>query len=451
MDGTTSSKPTLGIFSINSCGGCVEQLLNADTLLVDLADQVDIVYWQRLMDTQCPEHVDIAVVEGAVASERDLDYLGHIRDIADNVVALGMCACGLNRNEDEREYKPLHSHIDVDYRVRCCPVDALDFIKVIQKVIYRNNTFESTAALCGVCRANEIECVFDCGKLCAGLVTQVSCDAICTRLGSTCFGCSGVSPNAQIETASSVFAHAKSSSTLDEFLEACNVDRLLSQETGGLDIEKSTFVSSRRCGRHSHNRVVEHLRSYERDNGLQVAKRCEDVRDALVQIEAAKNNISDLYFEDLRMANGFDSFLEFYKSNPELGLEFLETRLTLNTALSEISGRAVHPITLTAGGFTTPISEDVLTDVREDLLTILDFAIRSVDFANELWKNTTPKDETPALTHVLAIWNDMSEEARFAAAKAGLRAPEDDSRRECVAKAVAVIDYIRGAIDKLSL
>ena len=64
MDRTTSSKPTLGIFSINSCGGCVEQLLNADTLLVDLADQVDIVYWQRLMDSQCPEHVDIAVVEG---------------------------------------------------------------------------------------------------------------------------------------------------------------------------------------------------------------------------------------------------------------------------------------------------------------------------------------------------------------------------------------------------
>lgn len=446
----SNNKPTLGIFSLSSCGGCQEQILNTDTLLLDLADQVEIVYWPKIMESEFPKKLDIAIVEGAINGVELANLLSKIREVSDKVIALGMCACELNWRDDEKKYKGLSTLVDVDFKVRCCPIDALDFIKVVQHAIYGNNTFESTASLCGKCKMNEIECVLDYGRLCSGLVTQVSCDAICTKLGATCYGCGGISVNAQLETAQRVFDATQKNSTLDDFLEGCNVDRLLDQNLEGLDIEMSTFVKSRKCGRHSHRNVVAHLREHEKLKSLDVCCKVEAIRDALLEIECAKNYLSELYFEDLRKASSYDNFYDFCRDCPELLKAFLETRLILNSALTEISGRAVHPITLKVAGFTTEVTDRLLFEVREDLKTTLDFAIATVDLANSLWEKTDAPLKTPAMDIVLANWDDMCEDARFAAAKAGLRAPEDDSRRECVAKAVASINCIQIAIDKLS-
>ena len=446
---STSTKPTLGIFSLNSCNGCQEQVLNADTILPELADQVEIVYWKKIMEADFPEHLDIAVIEGAIETSKDNELATKIRGISEKVIALGLCACGLNWKDDERTFKPLNSCIDVDLVVRCCPIDTTDFINAVQKAIYGRNTFISTATLCGTCKMNEVECILDYGRLCGGLITQTGCGAICTNLGETCYGCGGISVNSQIETAKYVFANTNESETLDEFLEACNVDRLLQQNIDNLDIDKAAFVVSRKCGKHSHRNVIEFLKNYELENSLAVNLDVQNLRDAILEISNARNYLSDLFFNSLRKAYSYNSFFDFYKEQTDTVSEFLETRLILNTALTELTGRAIHPITLKAGGVSTQVSEEALRDIREDLETIVDFAISTVDLSNKLWEKTEVADETPVLNEVMQIWNEMCDDARFAAAKAGLREPETDSRRECVAKAVYVVNCIRTAIEKL--
>ena len=441
---TADNKPTLGIFSLNSCNGCQEQILNADTLLPEVDNQARFVYWPKVMDAEVPEHVDIAVIEGAIKTQEDEAYAKKVREIADKVIAIGMCATGLNWKDEEKAYKPLTSAIVVDYKVRCCPIDTAKFIKVLQTAINGNNTFESTATLCGACKMNEVECLFGSGRLCGGLITQTGCEAICTSLGSVCYGCGGVSMNAQLETAQNVFEQVSPGSKLDDILDVCSTDRLLAQNIEGLDKDASAFVVSRKCGRHSHKNMIEHVKQWEFDNSILVDAGVEWFRSAIVEISDARNYLSDLYFDTLRRAYGYDSFFAFYEDRTELAKEFLQTRVILNNALTELTGRAIHPITLDIAR-----SPELRSEVSKDIETCIDFAVSSVDLANELWENTESPDKTPVLDDVLEKWSDMTEQARFAAAKAGLRAPETDNRRECVAKAVAAVDCLESAIAHL--
>ena len=91
--------------------------------------------------------------------------------------------------------------IDVDYTVRCCPIDTMDFIDVLQRALYGSNKFDRTGTMCGQCKRNGTDCFFDQGQLCLGLVTVAGCGAKCVNLGRACNGCRGLSPDANLEAA----------------------------------------------------------------------------------------------------------------------------------------------------------------------------------------------------------------------------------------------------------
>jgi NAD-reducing hydrogenase small subunit len=67
-------------------------ILDMDERLIDLADLVDLVY-SPIVDTKVfPEYVDIALVEGAVASVDDEAKIKKIRAHSRTLVAMGDCA-----------------------------------------------------------------------------------------------------------------------------------------------------------------------------------------------------------------------------------------------------------------------------------------------------------------------------------------------------------------------
>jgi len=86
------SKLKLATVWLDGCSGCHMSILDMDERLLEIAELVDIVY-SPIVDTKTyPDAVDIALVEGAVASVDDEKKIRKIRAHTKMLVAMGDCA-----------------------------------------------------------------------------------------------------------------------------------------------------------------------------------------------------------------------------------------------------------------------------------------------------------------------------------------------------------------------
>ncbi len=77
---------------LGGCSGCHMSFLDLDERLIDLAPRIRLVY-SPIMDIKAfPEHVDVTLVEGAVANEDHLHLIRTIRERTKLLVAFGDCA-----------------------------------------------------------------------------------------------------------------------------------------------------------------------------------------------------------------------------------------------------------------------------------------------------------------------------------------------------------------------
>ena len=86
------SKLKLATVWLDGCSGCHMSFLDMDERLLDLAEYVDLVYSPIVDAKVYPESVDIALVEGAVASVDDEKKIKKIRAHTKMLVAMGDCA-----------------------------------------------------------------------------------------------------------------------------------------------------------------------------------------------------------------------------------------------------------------------------------------------------------------------------------------------------------------------
>ena len=86
------SKLKLATAWLDGCSGCHMSVLDMDERLLELADLVDLVYSPVVDTKQFPDHVDITLVEGAVASVDDEKKIRKIRAHTKTLVAMGDCA-----------------------------------------------------------------------------------------------------------------------------------------------------------------------------------------------------------------------------------------------------------------------------------------------------------------------------------------------------------------------
>ena len=86
------SKLKLATVWLDGCSGCHMSFLDMDERLLELAELIDVVY-SPLVDTkEYPDQVDIALVEGAVASVADEEKIHKIRAHTKTLMAMGDCA-----------------------------------------------------------------------------------------------------------------------------------------------------------------------------------------------------------------------------------------------------------------------------------------------------------------------------------------------------------------------
>lgn len=77
---------------LGGCSGCHMSFLDLDEWLIELAARVDLVYSPIADVKEYPEGVDLALVEGAVANEENLDMIRKVRARTRTLVAFGDCA-----------------------------------------------------------------------------------------------------------------------------------------------------------------------------------------------------------------------------------------------------------------------------------------------------------------------------------------------------------------------
>jgi NAD-reducing hydrogenase small subunit len=90
------SKLKLATVWLDGCSGCHMSFLDMDERLLDLAELVDVVYSPIVDTKEFPDEVDIALVEGAVASVDDEKKIKKIRAHSKLLVAMGDCAITTN-------------------------------------------------------------------------------------------------------------------------------------------------------------------------------------------------------------------------------------------------------------------------------------------------------------------------------------------------------------------
>jgi len=205
----------VGIFGLTGCAGDQLQILNCEHELLRLARELDIIDWAMAKsDNDREGPLDIALVEGVVATERDLEYLKKIRARAELLVAIGTCAVwgGLPamRNDlprellqrevyksdtdflDTIEARPATDFVPVDYRLPGCPIERHEFLRLVNSLLAGTVAELPQVPVCWECKNQEILCrvlYFD--ELCCGAMTRGGCGARCPTHGVACAGCRG--------------------------------------------------------------------------------------------------------------------------------------------------------------------------------------------------------------------------------------------------------------------
>ena len=221
-------KPKVGIFGLTGCAGDQLVILNCEDELLQLVDLLDIKSF--VMASSNPDEeaeLDIALVEGAVVTERDAQLLRHIRARSKLVIALGTCAVwggvaahgegnwtlmlnqiygGMAELYDASQARALKDVIKVDAAITGCPIEKHELIAAISQLLNGNLPVLAHYPVCTECKMRENECLLiNADAFCVGPLTAAGCNARCPSLGVACIGCRGPAPDANFEYAKTLF------------------------------------------------------------------------------------------------------------------------------------------------------------------------------------------------------------------------------------------------------
>lgn len=210
-----NSKPRVGIYGLTGCAGDQLAILNCEDELLTLAAALDIKSWVMAQSVNDEEsELEVAFVEGVVATDRDLEVLQKIRKKSKILIALGTCAVWggvaamknhLSREKmrdlvygkesdhiDPQKALPLSAVVDVEYELPGCPIEKDQFLMLVGSLLHGDLPEFPQVPVCSECKREENECLLiHKNEPCCGALTLAGCGARCPSLGIPCVGCHG--------------------------------------------------------------------------------------------------------------------------------------------------------------------------------------------------------------------------------------------------------------------
>jgi sulfhydrogenase subunit delta len=217
-----ATKPRVAFFDFSCCEGCQLCVLDlTPEQLLDLLKVIDIVEFREAISESSTEY-DIAIIEGSITRDCDIERLKTIRERASLVIALGACAAigGINalKNyqtkfayqhavypDDPEKYETAKARaiseiVEIDAFIPGCPIDTGEFVRVVKNLVLGKKPDIPAYPVCVECKKNENVCVYEKGLQCLGPVIRAGCGARCPSNGGYCFGCRGFVPDANINS-----------------------------------------------------------------------------------------------------------------------------------------------------------------------------------------------------------------------------------------------------------
>ncbi|HUT09979.1 MAG TPA: hypothetical protein VMY42_05750 [Thermoguttaceae bacterium] len=202
--------PKIGVFDFTGCEGCELQLANKEETLGAFLGAVEIVRFREVSSDEGDDY-DVALVDGAITRQDEVERLEAIRERAKLLVAMGSCACfgGVNKlknacdlDEANREVygdcpketmptRAVTEVVAVDLQVPGCPVTKDEIERVVQHLVWDLPLPKYDYPVCLQCKQRYTVCRFDLGELCLGPITRAGCNAPCPAGGMGCWGCRG--------------------------------------------------------------------------------------------------------------------------------------------------------------------------------------------------------------------------------------------------------------------
>jgi len=240
------SKPRLGVFKFSSCDGCQLSILDAEDELLELLDKVELADFLEASSASGGPPYDVALVEGSVSTEEEVERIIRIRKESKMLVALGACATsgglqalrnwsrlGLFESAVYPEPKvaralekalPVSDFVAVDFELRGCPVSKAQLLQFFAATLRGAKPRFPAGAVCLECKRAGNPCLVVAGGTpCLGPVTASGCGALCPSRGRGCYGCFGPSDDANLDSyASWLAAHGVDRSTIGLVLKGAN-------------------------------------------------------------------------------------------------------------------------------------------------------------------------------------------------------------------------------------
>jgi coenzyme F420-reducing hydrogenase gamma subunit len=209
-------RPTLGVYRFSSCDGCQLALLDPLETLQELAQQLEILHFPAVGLLAPERAVDIALVDGSVGGEEDLERLLRVRERSRLLITIGACATsgglqalrgladeGLWLRElyggpdhwvDPGSASPISARVRVDLELWGCPVTGRQVLAALRDLRLGAQPRAEPEALCMECQRRQQVCRLVTGAApCLGPVTRAGCGALCPSFGRACYGCTGPS------------------------------------------------------------------------------------------------------------------------------------------------------------------------------------------------------------------------------------------------------------------
>lgn len=238
-----NKKPKVGIVGLTSCEGCQFAIMDLGNRFLELFKYLEITQF-RLLEEKVfvTPKMDICFVEGSVITKENEKIIKEIRNQSEVLVALGNCASmgGVhqikNYHQPKKMIQEIYFHsdkidnpeildlkeiVEVDYIVPGCPINNLEFLKLVYSLLKGIDFKIFPKPVCDECQTRGYRCVLmsnplthsarlavgqagsgqakEKGKICLGPIIQSGCEAVCLKSEMPCQGCRGLYKGAVVE------------------------------------------------------------------------------------------------------------------------------------------------------------------------------------------------------------------------------------------------------------